>query len=254
MSITSERMTLNDDVDNFEMTVESIGLGNSDKKTKKKKKGKQQQRQHSATRNNCPQNSKIFKSTRLPNGGHVSYFAVPGSDDDHKQKYKSFDEMASSSLQSTQRSSFGQIKKGNNNTRRYGCNEQPWALPTIAQKDLGLSTHSYEESLHRRTKFVRRTRTAPAMVGIRGGRELEEDVAMITSSDPIATGAIMAYFAESSRLDQTVLAQFMKKVSLEIQNARQSADDSAFVPSRPGTQQRRGVSSTDSGKKPSWKF
>eukprot|EP00055_Hartaetosiga_balthica_P002705 m.4960 g.4960 ORF g.4960 m.4960 type:complete len:257 (-) comp2317_c0_seq1:1549-2319(-) len=256
MSITSERMSFGDD--GLEMTIESLSLSSTKKSTKKKKKknSSQRPRQHSATRNNCPQNEKVFVSTRLPNGGHISYFSVPGEDDDHKTQFKSFDESAPQSLMSTQRKSFTEIKKGNQNTRRYGCNEQPWALPTIAQDGLGLSTHTYQESLKHRSKFIRRTRTAPAMVGIRGGRELEEDVAMVTSSDSIATGAIMAYFAAASRLEQTVLSQFMKTVALDIQNVHQSSEDSGFLPSRPGTQQhqlKRTVMSRD-GQRPSWKF
>eukprot|EP00043_Microstomoeca_roanoka_P010790 m.102164 g.102164 ORF g.102164 m.102164 type:complete len:304 (-) comp15002_c1_seq1:133-1044(-) len=233
--------------------MQSKGKGNSTKTTKSTKTKKETKPQPpsgstGSARRHAPQNEKTFKTTILPHGGSVHFYAVPNVDGERAAAFFS-DEAVHTPANSTQRVSYGghepsaSMSISGTFPARYQCSQQPWAMATLGQLEKGIVPELYGEKLKKTTMTLgRRTRSAPA--GLEGHMpplpsfgtsDVEDPVAIITSGDAIASEVMLTYLKSVGPLERTVIATMLKDVASRIRTARSNAP-------RPGTAEARPAS------------
>eukprot|EP00730_Choanoeca_flexa_P010774 TRINITY_DN20994_c0_g1_i1.p1 TRINITY_DN20994_c0_g1~~TRINITY_DN20994_c0_g1_i1.p1 ORF type:complete len:256 (+),score=37.55 TRINITY_DN20994_c0_g1_i1:48-770(+) len=195
----------------------------------------------SASRKNCPQNEKVFTTQSLPDGGRVSYFAVPGRDGQRAATF--FSDSKAQDLGSSQRVSYnGQrpssMQRGN--TQRYGNTQQPWAMSTLGAGELGIVPEVYESKVSKHMASLRRIKTAPG--ALQYSHKTRSHVPATHESDlstvlPDSTAAdhVSAWLANASRLERAVVNQMLADVAYKMRGSGGSRPPTRGKEARPAT-------------------
>eukprot|EP00049_Salpingoeca_infusionum_P025716 m.21359 g.21359 ORF g.21359 m.21359 type:complete len:257 (+) comp8276_c0_seq1:126-896(+) len=177
-------------------------------------------------RKHQPQNSRVFKTQHLPQGGHISFYSVPGRDGDRAAAF--FSDSEALDIQSTQRASYNSRTSPTSlglSTTRYGCTTEPWALSTLGHRELGIVPEHYESKIQTHMDTLRRVRTAPESIGRprpyrRGaGPDIDDDIASVTG-DVMTADLVNSWLASASRLEQNVVQQMLRDVAARLRDTR----------------------------------